>query len=284
MEPGNVHIPEERDLKPLAALIIFLLSAAMFCSYLTENRVKVVRNYFYFVPPIKYLSLAGGTHRTLLGYLFFIRGILDLHEPLPSSVNRMDYLLANFRAAGTLEPKLTRAFFFGGIVVPVTREDMTKAIRFLEEQERLSPDRWEFPFWIGLNYLESGDYPKAAEYYQKAARQPASPDYLKTNLAFLYYKSGEFGQGVAYLQALLSSLDNQRLIEIVKRKIEWLSNLAFLESKLDQYYRAYGKWPVDLNELQSKGLLKEVPADTFGRGFYLERGAEGVKPNIRSRH
>jgi tetratricopeptide (TPR) repeat protein len=282
MGPGHLHIPEERDLKPLAWLIIFLLAATIFCSYLTESKIKVVKQDFYFVPPIKYLTLASATHKTSWAYLFFIRGILDLNEHFPPGINRMDYLLANFKAAGTLEPRLNRAYFFGGIVAPLTRPEIDKAIVFLEEAAENRPDEWEFPFWLGLNYLELGDYSRAAGYYQKAAQLPGSPNYLKTNLAFFYYKAGEFNQGIAYLQALMFSLEDKRLIELLKRKIEWLQGLALLEEKIGQFYRFYGSWPEDLKELKDKNLIKEIPQDPFGKGFYLEKSKDSPKPKVKS--
>jgi tetratricopeptide (TPR) repeat protein len=255
----------------------------MFCSHLTENRIKVAKHDFYFVPSLKYLSLTSATHKTFFAYLFFIRGILDLTEPFPLAVNRIDYLLANFKAAGTLEPELTRAYFFGGIVAPVTRVDTVKAIAFLEEAGRSRPNDWKFPFWIGLNYLELGDYLQAAEYYQKAARLPGSPNYLKTNLPYIYYRSGEFNQGIAYLQALMLSLDDKRLIEIIERKIGWLNNLALLEDKVDQYYKIYAVYPANLEELKEKKLIQKIPEDTFGRGFYLEKSASQLKPKVKSK-
>jgi tetratricopeptide (TPR) repeat protein len=283
MGPGRLHIHEERNLKPLVFLIIFLLAAVMFCSYLTESRIKVARQNFYFVPPLKYLSLVSATHKTSFAYLFFIRGILDLRESFPASVNRMDYLLANFKVAGELEPELIRAYFFGGIVAPVTRQDTDKAIVFLEEAGQLRPAQWEFPFWVGLNYLELGDYRRAAEYYQKAAQLPGSPNYLKTNLAFLYYRAGRVNQGIVYLQALMLSLRDKRLIELIGRKIEWLQGLAFLEEKVEEYHKIYGKWPEDLKELKNRNLIKEIPQDSFGAGFYLENESDSPKPRVKSR-
>jgi tetratricopeptide (TPR) repeat protein len=283
MGSGHIHILKERNLKPLVFLIVFLLAAAMSCSYLTENRIKTVKQNFYFVPALKYLSFVSATHKTFWAYLFFIRGVLDLNEPFPPAINRMDYLLANFKAAGTLEPKLTRAYFFGGVVTPLTRVEMFQAIAFLEDAEKSRPRDWSFPFWIGLNYLELGDYVKAAEYYQKAAQLPGSPNYLKTNLPFLYYRSGEFNQGITYLQALMLSLDDQRLIKIIAKKIEWLKDLALLEDRVDQYFKIYGQYPQDLKDLKDKKLLREIPEDSFGRGFYLEKNADNLKPKVKSK-
>ncbi len=255
----------------------------MFLSFLTESKIKVAKRNFYFVPSQQYLSFVSATHKTFFAYLFFIRGILDLNESYPAAVNRMDYLLANFKAAGILEPKLIRAYFFGGIVVPVSRQDKEKAIVFLQEAGKLHPGQWQFPFWTGLNYLELGNYNLGAEYYLKAAQLPGSPSYLKTNLAFFYYKSGEFNQGIAYLQALMLSLEDQRLIKIISRKIEWLRSLAFLEERVERYFKIYGSWPEDLKELKEKKLIQEIPGDSFGRGFYLEKNKDGPKPRVKSR-
>jgi len=283
MGSGHVHILKERNLKPLAILIVFLLGSAMFFSYLTENRAKADKQKFYFVPDLKYLSLASATHKTFLGYLFFIRGILDLNEPFPISINRMDYLLANFKAAGALEPELTRAYFFGGVVAAKSQNDSLKAIAFLEEGSQKNPGNWKFPFWIGLNYLQLGDYPRAAEYYQKAAQLPGSPNYIKTNLTFFYYKSGEVNQGIAYLQSLILSLDDKKLIELIKFKLDWLQQLAMLEEKVKQYYELYGKYPQDLEELKAQGLISQIPADSFGQGFYLEKSPDSLRPRVKSK-
>jgi tetratricopeptide (TPR) repeat protein len=283
MGSGHLHIPKERNLKPLVFLIVFLLAAAMFCSYLTENRVRTSKHNFYFVPAIKYLSVISATHKTFWGYLFFIRGVLDLNEKFPPGINRMDYLLANFRAAGMLEPKLTRAYFFGGVVTPLTRAEILQAISFLENAWKSRAQDWNFPFWVGLNYLELGDYAKAAEYYQKAAQLPGSPNYLKTNLPFFYYRAGEFNQGIAYLQALMLSLDDKRLMEIIERKIEWLKNLALLEDRVDKYFKIYGQYPQELKDLKDKNLIREIPEDSFGRGFYLEKKSDSLKPKVKSR-
>lgn len=284
MGSGHIHISKERNLKPLVLFIFFLLGLTMFCSYLTENRTKAgpAQN-FYFIPSLKYISLAGATHKTFLGYLFFIRGILDLNQPFPASINRMDYLLANFKAAGTLEPELTRAFFFGGVVAVRNRQDAFKAIAFLQEGSQQRPKDWKFPFWIGLNYLQLGDYSRANEYYRKAAQLPGSPGYLKTNSVFFYYKTGEVDQGIAYLQSLILSLDDKRLIELIKFKLDWLKQLAELEEKVKEYYKLYGKYPRDLEELKNKKLILEIPADSFGQGFYLEKSADSALPRIKSR-
>jgi len=283
MGSGHIYILKERNLKPLVILISFLLGCAMFFSYLTENRAKENKQKFYFVPDLKYLSLASATHKTFLSYLFFIRGILDLNEPFPVSIDRMDYLLANFKAAGALEPALTRAYFFGGVVAARNQRDSLKAIAFLEEGSRQNPGNWKFPFWIGLNYLELGDYSRAAEYYQKAARLPGSPSYIKTNLTFFYYKSGEVSQGMSYLQSLILSLDDKKLIELIKFKLDWLQRLAGLEEKVRQYYELYGKYPQDLEELKAQGLISQIPADSFGQGFYLEKSLGSLRPRVKSK-
>jgi len=169
------------------------------------------------------------------------------------------------------------------VVAVLNQQDAFKAIAFLQEGSRQSPNNWKFPFWIGLNYLQLGDYPRANEYYRKAAQLPGSPDYLKTNPIFFYYKTGEIDQGIAYLQSLMLSLDDKRLIELIKFKLDWLQRLAWLEEKVKEYYNLYGKYPRDLEELKNKKLILEIPADSFGQGFYLEKSPDSAKPRVKSR-
>ncbi len=283
MEPGHIYIHKERNLKPLAWLLLFFLAGSVFLAYFTDKRTQIARSNFYFVPPLKYVSFIGATHKSFFAYLFFIRGILDISEPFPSSANRMDCLLGNFRIAARLEPQLTRAYFFGAVVVPRTREDIEKGIGFLEEAARLKPGDWRIPFWMGLAHMELGDYKKTVQCYRQAAALPDCPAYIKTNLAFLYYRADEIDEGVLYLQSLILSLDDKRIINMIQKKLDWLKDIVFLEGKVRDFRQKFGKWPVDLEELQVQGLIGNIPEDTFGRGYYLEPDPAGGRPEVKSK-
>ena len=58
---------------------------------------------------------------------------------------------------------------------------------------------------------------------------------------------------------------------------------SLLEEKVKEYYKLYGKYPQDLEELKNKKLILEIPADSFGQGFYLEKSPDSAKPRVKSR-
>ncbi|MFA6217863.1 MAG: hypothetical protein WDL87_09470 [Candidatus Omnitrophota bacterium] len=233
----------------------------------------------YYVPSVKYLESVSGTFKPLAAEMMYIKGVLELFDEIPE---RTRYLINVFRAAVYLDPKLMSAYFFGGTVVPVNKDDIPLGNAFLEEAATLNPGNWRVPFWIGFNYLQLGDYLKTAEYYQKAILLPGAPVYLKTNQAMFYYKAGKAAMGVVYLESLSQTITDQRVREMLKKKILWLKNIVFLEGKAARFKELFGFWPKQINELVQKGLIEEIPDDPFGKGYQLDNDQEKNPGKIRS--
>lgn len=257
--------------------VILFLSVIAFSLYLFETypkeKVKI-----YYLPSTDYLKLVSGTFRPLFAETLFIKGVLELSEGIP---DRQNYLSKLFLTSIQLDPKLISACFFGGMVVPRTRQDIPLGIRFLKEAMKLNPIEWRIPYWIGFNYFQLQDYLKAAEYYQQASALPGSPSFLTTNLAMFYYWAGKPELALWYLEGLYQSVGDERLLELIRLKMDWLKNIVFLEKKVKEYKKIYGYWPKDLEELIKKGLLDKIPEDPFGRGYELDeewyRGPGRVK-------
>jgi tetratricopeptide (TPR) repeat protein len=236
-----------------------------------------------YVPSSVSVRLASGTHRPLSSSLFFINGALSMFETFADDAARMDFLLDNFRLASELAPQFLAVYFLGGSVAPVSSGDLIKANLYLEEGSRHNPREWRLLYWIGFNYLQMKEFPRTIEYYKKAAAKPGSPRYLKSNLPMLYYQAGQIEQGIAYLQALLPTIGDERLARIIERKISWLTKMIELESAMAAYRGRYGDWPGTLEDLREEGMISHVPEDPFGQGYYLERKAGKGVPRIRSK-
>lgn len=234
----------------------------------------------FYLPSLGYLKLVSGTFKPLVAQMLFVKGVLELSEEVP---DRTSYFLKLFEISINLDPKLVSAYFFGGVAVPIKKEEIPLGIRFLKEGMRLNPFDWRIPFWIGFDYLELGAYSKVIEYYNIASNLPNSPPYLKTNLAFFYYKADRPKEGILYFEGLLRSLKDERLLKIIEKKIEWLKGLVSLETKIEEYRRFYGAWPSDFKDLLEAGLIDKIPQDPFGEGYYLEKGLLDGVPKVRSK-
>lgn len=258
---------------------LLFLSVITFSLYLfkiyPQEEIKI-----YYLPSLEYLKLASGSFTPLISHILFIKGILELSEEVP---NRTNYFLKLFEISINLDPKLVSAYFFGGVIVPTEKEEIPLGIKFLKEGIRLNPSEWRIPFWIGFNYLQLGAYSKVIEYYKIASHLPNSPSYLRTNLAFYYYKADRPKEGILYLESLLGSLKDERLLKMIEKKIEWLKGLVFLETKVEEYKSRYGVWPSDLKDLIEKGLIDKIPQDPFGKGYYLDEQWYKYPGRIRSR-
>lgn len=252
---------------PLIIICLLLFLAVYnFSSFLSKIPLKEKKKVYYF-PSQDYLRLVSGTFRPLSAHLLFIKGVLELSEEIP---DRQNYLTKLFLTSIQLDPKLKSAYFFGGIVVPIKKEDIPLGIVFLKEAEKFDPKEWRIPYWIGFNYLQLQDYLKAAEYYKKASELPNSPNFLKTNLAMLYYQAKRPELGLWYLEGLYQSVKDERLLELIKQKIDWLKNIVLLEEKVKEYKEIYGYWPKELEDLVRAGLLDKIPDDPFGKGYKLD--------------
>lgn len=266
--------------KPLLMICIFLFLCVIAYSLYLSKIYPREKTKIYYLPSSEYLELISGTFRPLFAEMIFIKGVLELSEEVP---DRTNYFLELFRTVVNLDPQLISAYFFGGVIVPVKKEEIAMGIKFLKEGIRLNPSEWRIPFWIGFNYLQLGAYSKVIEYYRIASDLPHSPSYLKSNLAFYYYKADRPKEGILYLEGLLHSLKDERLLKMMEKRIAWLKGLVLLEVKIEEYRRLYGIWPSDLKDLLEAGLIDEIPLAPFGGGYYLEKGLWDMAPKVRSR-
>lgn len=295
MVPFRIHIFKKRSIglnyTNVKPEVNFLVNSGLVCAFLfviigsvfLDKAVFLKKERSYYVPPLNYLLFISATHKHLFADMFFIRGVLDLSEEFPPGFDRLGYLLKNFEIATTLDPKLTRGYFFAGIVSPVKKEQIPQCIQFLKQGIKRDPDSWQIPFWIGFNYFQIGNYGQTIEYYQTAASLAGAPGYLKTNLAFYYYQAGYPQLGLLYFESLLDSVKDKRITRMIEQKIKWLKDIVFLEGKVKEFKQKYGRWPKDLEELVSKRLIEKIPDDPFGKGYYLSEEWYKEPAKVKSR-
>ena len=277
-----IHLPAKRILSPglsgLLGAAVFAL--AIFGSFLLERDFSLEKRRIFYLPPADYLIKASGTFRSFLADIFYIRGILELSEEIKDRAFWADWVQKNFELATTLDPQLTQGYFFAGVVIASNKEFIQKGVQFLEKALSRNSQSWEIPYWLGFNYFQLGEFLKAAEYYQKAAKFNDAPLFLKSNPAVFYYRAKRPDLGIIYLEGLSRSIKDPRQLEWIEIKLGWLKNIALLEDKIGQYKMLYGAPPESLEKLVAAGLLKDIPADPFGSGYYLDRNSGAVKNKI----
>lgn len=264
--------------KRILAVVIFgfcLISVPLASAYL--EKINLPKEKFFYLPPVKLVEVIGGRFKNLAADFFYINGVMAVTDKFRDREKRVEWIQDNFGLAVYLDPELTEAYFFSGVVLSRDRTGMEKGIEFLEKYRYLNPSDWRIPYWIGFNYFQLGDYLTAAKFYEQAAGLPGSPGYLRSNQAFLYYRAGRADLGIMYLRALKQSVKDDRQLKWIEIKLLWLENIVFIQDTLNRFTAAYGRLPAGLNELVEKGFMSGVPKDPFGREYYLDADKGEIK-------
>jgi tetratricopeptide (TPR) repeat protein len=235
----------------------------------------------FFVPEPELVERFSGTFRGLVAQAFYLKGVQELAF---NSDQKVDVLMALFRVAVRLDPKLTNAAFLGGVVTPARAPDLVKAIAMLKDIEPLLAHNWQIPYWIGFNYLQLEQYEKAAEYYRKAGALPGALPFLMRAHISLLGRGASLEPALEEAQRMLDAAGEGDAVDWIILRIEWLKNMLHLEQVARGYKDRTGRFPSELEDMVAAGLIDKIPEDEFGGGFYLvkpDHPAEGYR--VRSR-
>jgi tetratricopeptide (TPR) repeat protein len=232
-----------------------------------------------FAPSVKVVKALSISQEPLISDLFFASTAIYLGGNYKTPKNRnLDWMYGNLEVITFLDPDFRSAYFYGGMIIPLGKEQVKRGIKFLEEGMQRSPRDWHLPFWIGCNYYyELKDYPAAAEYFARAAKLPSSPEFLDSVRAVILYKAKQPKTALNILEVLRSSVESKEAKVLLERKINWLKNVVELEEVVARFKDRFLRLPDSLEELVSRGLLKSIPDDPFGQGYFLDSNTGNVK-------
>jgi len=86
---------------------------------------------------------------------------------------------------------------------------------------------------------------------------------------------------VAYFEDLLHREKDPQKLVWIEAKVEWLKTIVFLEDAAREFKRRFGRYPQELSELVKAGIIRDIPKDTFGKGFFWDNKEERVKTQPR---
>jgi tetratricopeptide (TPR) repeat protein len=267
-------------------IVIFVLIAANLL-YVRQFSLALTRCYplkaqeFHYVPDAQRLTTLSPGIKSGLADFFYIQGVMAVGDSLSTKVSNIKWIQDNFSAAILLDNNFIEAYFFAGEIIARNRETLRKGNEFLLTYGYLAPNEWKIPYWIGFNFYELGMYAKAIEFFQKASKFPSAPQFLQSNQSMFYYKAAMARMGVAYFEDLLHKEKDPQKLVWIDAKVKWLKSIVFLEDAAREFKRRFGRYPQELPELVTSGIIREVPKDTFGKGFFWESKEERVKTQPR---
>jgi tetratricopeptide (TPR) repeat protein len=176
----------------------------------------------------------------------------------------------------SLDPQFSIAYRFGAFFLSerapggAGRPDL--AIALLRKAMAASPDQWEYPYDIGFVYYRYGQYPEAADWFQRASRVPGATNWLAPLAAVTLAAGGNLQASRILWQNLLNSSEQDWLRRTAEHRLQQLDaidQIERLQALTAAYERRHGDPPPTWQALIDDGFLREVPKDPAGYVYEL---------------
>jgi tetratricopeptide (TPR) repeat protein len=262
-------------LKKIVVLLTFLL--LLFSTYvpltsLRDSRPPEVRLGFFLPAPVV-KALSADQYQFIsqlisLQCLFYFGTLVDVRRQMPdwSSLQRALY------TATQLDPYNMDAYYFAQAILPWDAGKPRQAIDLLEYGFAHRKWDWYLPFFLSFDYaFFMKDYPKAAEYLEKAAKLNQRAAWFSTLAARYYYEGGKTALALAYLKELIPTARNEAIKKQLIIRAQALEKILQLEEAITDFRSRFHRAPENLQELIGVGILHHIPEDPYGGTFYLDK-------------
>ena len=268
-----------------AAIVILV-----FLFVLTFNKVELLKTDSkdagrrIFVPSSKFLKPAVLGYDSMAAAFYWLKTIQYIGDSTQSK-RKYPQIYPLLNLVTDLDPKFEYAYEVGGVILSVYAKRIEESIALLKKGDKEGLGYWEIPFFIGFNYFYYlGDYDSAARYISKAAQMPRHPAYLPKLAARLYAQAGSPELALDFLQRVYENTQDENVKRALEERMKDVlveRDVTFLNKALKIYRERYGKYPVDINLLVSKGIIKELPKEPFGGHYYIDSRTHEVKSSVK---
>jgi len=188
--------------------------------------------------------------------------------PTPAQVEWMTKAIA---LSLELDPYYLEPYYFAANILP-WKGKVDRSISLLKKGLKYRKGDWRIPFYLGfLLFYFKKEPVEGAKYLAMATNTPEAPSYLPLLVSRLYSEKGRFSAAIIYLQGLYKSLQDPKLKEAIKKRLQALTIMETLEKLAREYKERYGLFPRTLKDLVKVGLLPRVPRDPYGGRFYFKK-------------
>jgi tetratricopeptide (TPR) repeat protein len=180
-------------LRRVVAILVVLACAGVVVAYQVSRPARAPADPRVFVPSPKFFQDFSPSFRTSIADAYYLIMVQYYGEHVAGD-GKLDSLPAMVDLVTTLSPHFTRAYLFGAFaLIDAGRADVAYTV--LQRGFKENPGDWHFPAYLGFFAYRYGEGETknlvAAQWYEKAAAIPGSPDYLPRLAAALLAKGGE---------------------------------------------------------------------------------------------
>lgn len=160
-----------------------------------------------------------------------------------------------------VDPQQIQAYRFGAIFL--AERDLDAAIKLLEYGFKENPDNWRLCQDLGYIYWKSGNYDKAAEWYERGANIPGARDWMNIMAGLMKARGGQRDEARAiYLTYYESDDASVKALAYERLKlIRALDEIDAINKVLASYKEQTGACPSNLHVLTQKWRAMRLNLD-----------------------
>ena len=231
-----------------------------------------------YLPKGEYLKMAVLGYQQMAADLIWLKAVQHLGE---RHQTRAGYLAA-YHAVDVLtdvDPTFVFAYLATGTILGVWAGLPRESIALLTKGMRHHPEVWQLPFYVGYDYFyELRDTVTAARYFRMASVLPGAPDYLPRLAARMTVEVGDPQAALEFLQRLYQQTEDEQVRQGLAQRMKEVTaerDIRFLEEGVRRYAARYGKLPIRLEDLVTRGIILKIPDEPLG-GAYELKASEGT--------
>lgn len=244
------------------------------------NAERSVAEDFRYLPKGDYLKVAVLGYDQLAADLLWLKAIQVMGKKGSEHADA-EWFYQAVDVITTLDPKFDYVYQMGSVFLSVLADRADLAVQLLSKGVIDNPDEWRLYFYLGFDqFYYLGNFKEAADAMAKAAALPGRPAYVPLLASRLYAHAEEPELALAFLEQMYRlSKDDQVRAELRARMQEVMveRDVKMLNQVVQRFHERYHRFPGELTELVTAGLLTELPSEPFGGRYYLDPAEKTAK-------
>jgi hypothetical protein len=281
---GSAYIQEEgvSMMRSLAIAIFLILAIVLHVMSLGKaaeaSKMLPKEEDQSIVLPSSLLKITALEFRGLASDIFFIKsmvfiGGMQQRKETPKVKEWEWKWWSNLLNASTdLDPYFFDPYYYANAFLPWDAHMTEEADRLLEKGSRYRDWDWMLPYFIGFNnffFLQNDG--AAAQFFMEASRRPEGNPMLASIASRLAFKENRTETAIAFLEEIANKTEDGMLKMRYEVRIQALRSILELEKAVSSYKKRYGRNPDAIDELVSRNIIAQLPADPYGGNYYITK-------------
>jgi len=251
-------------------LISFLLASVV--HYRVHEKYHVQNAFItqmLYLPSGRYLKPATFGYYGIVADFIYLWSIQYYGDP--GFHPQMEYLKHTYDIITELDPYYLDAYETGALFMFYEGRNPKGALQLLDQGLEKNPKQWILPLDAGFYcIMRLKDQKLAAQYFEKASRIPGAHSLAKRALASMRFKLGDKFAALELWREVFHTAENSTVKQTAYQQIYELTVLIDLDTiraAIQHFEKQFGRLPLNLEQLASRGYLKGVPYDPDGNPY-----------------